>query len=89
MIMLVRLRPSDFIRKSLVPFQILYVGKHGFDDASHIIKEYLEGDFPDMRTIFWANGPAFKKGAGSTFCDQFSVSLQDIFRPQASMDKAC
>ncbi len=38
----------------------LYVGGHGWDDMSPSPGEYLEGKFPNMRTVFMARGPSFR-----------------------------
>ena len=53
-------------------------GDHGWDDSSPDPKGYKEGRFPDMRTIFFASGPAFKKGHSHTWIklvDEYQVFL--------------
>jgi len=37
-------------------------GHHGWDDTGSQAKGYSEGGQPDMRAIFFANGPSFKAG---------------------------
>lgn len=38
------------------------MGLNGWEDMSKDIKAYEEGNYPDMRSVFIANGPAFKRG---------------------------
>ncbi len=54
-------------------------GKHGFDDTSPEVDGYEEGPEPDMRGIFFANGPGFKPGFVNPWIklvDEYQVFLR-------------